>query len=174
MTRTTFIIFACCVMLWVCVSQFNHYLAPLHLGVFAGGLLVTFSALRLNFREGWWASFLIGLLIDSSAAVSFGFHALLFATAHVGVFHFRGRFPREETSFNVAVALLVNLALFIVITASLIHRSPTPTDMIPRLLFDLLASEAFVFACAPWAFALQERSLELCGISLRRAQRGLL
>jgi rod shape-determining protein MreD len=174
MTRTTFIIFACCVVLWVCVSQLNHYLAPLHLSVFAGGLLVTFSALRLNFREGWWASFLIGLLIDSSTAVPFGFHALLFAAAHVGVFHLRGRFPREETSFNVVVALLVNLALFIVITASLIHRSPTPADMIPRLLIDSLASEVLVLACAPWSFALQERALELCGISLRRAQRGLL
>jgi len=174
MTRTTFIIFACCVVLWVCVSQLNHYLAPLHLSVFAGGMLVSFSALRLGFREGWWASFLIGLLIDSSAAVPFGFHALFFAAAHVAVYHFRGRFPREETSFNVVVALLVNLVLFIVITVSLIHRSPAPAEMIPRLLIDLLASEMFVLVCSPWSFALQERSLELCGISLRRAQRGLL
>lgn len=174
MTRTTFVIFACCVVLWTCISQLNHYLAPLHVSVFAGGLLITFSALRLGFSEGWWASFLIGLLIDSSAPVSFGFHALLFATAHVGVFNLRGRIPREETSFNLAVALVANLGLFVVITAVLLHRSPTPGEMIPRLLLDLLVSEALVIACAPWSFALQERALELCGISLRRAQRGLL
>jgi rod shape-determining protein MreD len=174
MTRTTFVIFACCIVLWVCVSQLNHYLAPLHMSVFAGGLLITFSALRLGFREGWWASFLIGLLIDSSTPVSFGFHALLFATAHVGVFNLRGRIPREETSFSLFVALMVNLVLFLVITAVLLHRSPTPADMLPRLLLDLLASEVLVIACARWSFALQERALELCGISLRRAQRGLL
>jgi cell shape-determining protein MreD len=174
MTRTTFIIFACCALFSVCFSQLNHYLAPFHVSVFAGGLLVAFSALRLGFREGWWASFLIGLLIDSSTAVSFGFHGLLFATAHVGVFNLRGRFPREENTFGIIVALLVNLALFFVITVSLIHRSPTPAAMIPRLLVDLLASEVLVLACAPWSFALQERALELCGVSLRRAQRGLL
>jgi cell shape-determining protein MreD len=174
MTRTTFIIFACCVVLWICVSQFNHYLAPLHLSVFVGGLLVTFSALRLGFREGWWASILIGLLIDSSAAVSFGFHALVFAVVHVGVFNLRGRFPREETTFGLIVALLANLALFLIITVSLIHRSPAPFAMLPRLLVDLLASETLVFLAAPWFFALQEHALEICGVSLRREQRGLL
>ncbi|MBK9989549.1 MAG: hypothetical protein IPP19_02135 [Verrucomicrobia bacterium] len=174
MTRTTFIIFACCALIWACVSQLNHYLAPLHLSVFAGGLLVSFSALRLGFREGWWASFLIGLLIDSSAAVPFGFHALLFAAAHVGVFHLRGRFPREETSFGMVTALLVNLILFLLITLLLIHRAPTPVDLLPRLLIDLLVSEVLIIACIPWSFALQERALEICGISLRRAQRGLL
>ena len=106
MTRATFIIFACCVVFWVCISQLNHYLAPLHVSVFAGGLLVTFPALRLNFREGWWASILIGLLMDASAPVSFGFHALLFAVVHVAIFNARGRVPREETAFGLLVALL--------------------------------------------------------------------
>jgi rod shape-determining protein MreD len=173
MTRTTFIIFACCVLLWVCVSQFNHYLAPLHVSVFVGGLLVSFSALRLGFREGWWASILIGLLVDSSAPVSFGFHALLFAIAHVGIFNLRGRFPREETLFGLLVALLTNIALFLTVTVSLLHRSPTPLSMLPRLLVDLLASELLVFLAAPWFFSIQEHSLEICGVSLRREQRGL-
>jgi cell shape-determining protein MreD len=174
MTRTTLIIFGCCVVLSVCVSQLNHYLAPLHLSLFAGGLLVTFAALRLDFRAGWWSSLLIGLLIDSSTAVAFGFHGLFFVAAHVGIFNLRGRFPREETIFALVVALLANLALFIVITASLIHRSPSPFDMLPRLASDLLASELLVLLVAPWFFALQEHTLELGGVSLRREQRGLL
>lgn len=174
MTRTTFIILACCVVLWVCVSQLNHYLTPTHVSIFAGGLLVTFSALRMNFREGWWSSFLIGLLIDASTSVAFGFHGLLFALAHVGIFNLRGRFPREETAFGVVVSLFANLGLFLVITISLIHRTPSPLGVVPRLLVDLLASEIVVLVAAPWFFALQERALELGGVSHRREQRGLL
>jgi rod shape-determining protein MreD len=174
MTRTTFIIFACCVVLWFCVSQLNHYLAPIHLSLFIGGLLVSFSALRLEFRAGWWASLLIGLLIDSSSAVAFGFHGLLFVAAHVGIFNLRGRFPREETAFGLIVALVANLVLFFVITVSLVHRSPAPLSMLSRYIIDLLASELLVLLVAPWFFALQERTLELGGVSLRREQRGLL
>ena len=173
MTRTTLIIFACCVVFRFLVSQLNHYLAPTHLSVFAGGLLVTFSALRLDFRAGCWSALLIGLLIDASAPVAFGFHGLLFVSAHVGVYNLRGRFPREETAFGVVVALIANLALFLVITAALLHRSPDPLDMLPRFFADLLVSELLILLVAPWFFALQERSLELSGASLRREQRGL-
>lgn len=174
MSRPSLIVLACCMVLWVCVGQLNHYLAPIHLSVFAGGLLVTFPALRLEFRIGWWTSLLVGLLIDSSTAVAFGFHGLLFVAAHVGIFNLRGRFPREENVFGVVVALLANLTLFLVITGSLIHRSPTPFEMLPRFSLDLLASEVLVLIAAPWFFALQERSLEVGGVSLRREQRGLL
>ena len=173
MTRTITILFCCCVVLWVCVSQLNHYLAPFHLSLFAGGLLVSFPALRLDFRKGWWSSLLIGLLIDSSTGVAFGFHGLLFVAAHIAVFNLRGRFPREETTFGIFIALAANLALYLVISAALIHRSPEPFEMLPRLLIDLLASEIFVLLVAGWFFALQERSLELAGVSLRREQRGL-
>jgi len=173
MTRTIAIILICGAILWICVSQLNHYLAPAHLSLFAGGLLVTFPSLRLDFRIGWWSALLIGLLIDSSTSVAFGFHGLLFVATHIGVFKLRGRFPREETSFGIFIALAANLALFVVISASLIHRSPTPFGMVPRLLVDLFASELAVLLLAGWFFALQERALELGGISLRREQRGL-
>jgi len=173
MTRTIFILLTCCVILWACVSQLNHYLAPLHLSLFVGGLLVTFPALRLDFRTGWWSSLLIGLLIDSSTSVPFGFHGLLFVAAHIGVFNLRGRFPREETSFGIVIALMANLVLYMVISVALVHRSPELFDMIPRLLIDLLVSEILVLLLAGWFFALQERSLELAGVSLRREQRGL-
>lgn len=173
MTRTTFILFGCCIVLWACVCQINHSLSSLHLSVFLGGLFVTFSALRVGFREGWWCSILIGLLMDSSAAVSFGFHALIFAIAHTMIYNFRGRFPREETIFGIIVALIANIGLFLVITFALIHRCPTPSAMLLRLSCDLLASELLILVVAPWFFALQGMALEICGVSLRREQRGL-
>jgi cell shape-determining protein MreD len=173
MTRATFILLVGCVVLWTVVCQINHYLTTLHVSVFVGGLLVTFSALRVGFREGWWCSILIGLLIDSSAAVYFGFHAMTFAVVHTVIFNLRGRFPREETVFGVIVALLANVGLFIAITIALIHRTPTPLTMLTRLLVDLLASELLILVLSPWFFALMEHSLEIGGVSLRRQQRGL-
>lgn len=174
MTRVTFILLGCCAVLWACVCQINHTLTPQHLSVFVGGLFVAFSALRVGFREGWWCSILIGLLMDSSAAVYFGFHALIFAIVHTIIYNFRGRFPREETSVGIAVALITNLVLFLTITFTLIHRSPFPAEMLLRLSCDLLASELLILIVAPWFFALQEHSLEICGVSLRREQRGFL
>lgn len=174
MTRATFIVIVCSVVLWFCLCQINHYLTPLHVSVFAGGLLVAFPALRLGFREGWWSTLCIGLLIDSSSAVYFGFHALLFLLLHVVIFHYRDRFPREETPFGVIVALFANFLLFLGITVSLLHRTPAPFSAVGRLTVDLLASEGLVLAIGPWFFSLQERALEWGGVSLRREQRGLL
>lgn len=174
MTRTTFLLLACCTILWAGLCQINHAFAPLHLSVFAGGLFIAYSSLRVGFREGWWCSVLIGLLIDSSAAVYFGFHALLFAALHSLIYNYRGRFPHEETAFGVIVALFANIVLFLIITVSLLHRSPAPLAAVSRLFVDLLASEILIVLIAPWFFALQERALELGGVSLRREQRGLL
>jgi rod shape-determining protein MreD len=174
MTRTTFILLLCCVILWTFACQLNHSLAPLHVSVFLGGLIIAFSALRVGFREGWWCSVLTGLLIDSSSAVYFGFHAFIFSIVHLVVFTFRSRFPREETPFGVVVALFANVILFSLITLTLIHRSPAPWSQLSRLLVDLLFSECLILVAGPWFFALQERALELGGVSLRREQRGLM
>jgi rod shape-determining protein MreD len=173
MARPSTIVLICCVILWLCVTQLNHYLAPLHTSVFAGGLLVTFSALRMTFRESWWISLVMGCLIDATTPVPFGFHGILFVAAHVGIFSLRSGFPREEAAFSAVVALAANLALFIAVSLALLRRSPEPLTTAGRLFVDLLASEGAVLLAAPWFFAFQERALELAGISLRREQRGL-
>ena len=49
--------------------------------------------------------------------VGFGTHAVLFAFSHTVVFNLRERLQREETAVRVIVALLVNLGLFLSITA---------------------------------------------------------
>lgn len=174
MLRPSTITLLCCAVLWIGVTQVNHYLAPLHTSLFAGGLFVTFPALRMGLREGWWTSLLMGLLIDATAPVPFGFHGVLFVATHIAVYNVRGHFPREESHFGVIVALAANLALFIAISLLLLRRSPAPLTMSLRLMVDLLASEGLVLLAAPWFFALQERSFELAGVSLRREQRGLL
>ena len=59
------------------------------------------------------------------------------------------------------VILLV--LLLIALAAGTIVESRTDTATAGRLVY-----------YAPWFFALQERALELAGISLRREQRGIL
>src|SRR4051812_34148543 len=82
MSRRTFIVLVCSIVLQTIVFQLNHYLAPWHVNLFVGGLLVTFPSLRIGYREGFWSVFLTGLYLDAASPVPFGLHALLFALAY--------------------------------------------------------------------------------------------
>ncbi|MGC4072261.1 MAG: hypothetical protein QM760_07055 [Nibricoccus sp.] len=85
-------------MLWTLFGQLNHYLSDWHISLFVGGLLVTFPALRLPYRDGWKIVVLLGFWCDASAPIRFGLHAVLFLVAYTFIFNLRGRFPREEVS----------------------------------------------------------------------------
>jgi cell shape-determining protein MreD len=172
--RLIFVSFGCGALLWTIFGQLNHYLTGLHASLFIGGLLVTFPALRLSYREGWKIAVLLGLWCDALSPVRFGLHAVLFLAALTFIHHVRDRFPRDELSFGIVVALITNAALFLVLTAGLIVRHPQPLSALPAILSDLLLSELALAAVTPWFFALQERALEIAGLSLRRGQRGLL
>ncbi len=172
--RTVSIAFVCGVLFWTLSEQLNHYLSGWHVSLFIGGLLVTFPALRLRSRDSWKIVILLGLWCDATAPVRFGLHAVLFLSAHTFIHFFRDRLPREETLLGVVVALIANAAIFLVLTLAMIERHPTPFAALPAILFDLFLSELFIALIAPWCFALQERTLEIAGVSLRREQRGLL
>lgn len=148
-------------LLWTLVAQVNHSLGGLRVYLFVGSLYVTFAALKLPLRSGLGASLLGGLLCDATAPVTFGTQTLLFATAHAVIFHLRDRIPRDDTVARLIVALLTNLALFLVFSFIEISRSPAPAAVWPRLIADLACSQVFLTAIAPWFFALQHRSLSL-------------
>ena len=172
--RIILVAFACGALLWTLFGQLNHYLSSWHVSLYVGGLLVVFPALRLPYRDGWKIVVLLGLWCDAGAALHFGLHAILFLAAHTFIFNMRGRFPREETLFGILVALIANAAIFLILTLGLIVRHPSPFAALPAILLDLLISELFVALAAGWFFSLQERSLEIAGISLRHERRGLL
>jgi hypothetical protein len=171
--RLVAVSFACGALLWTLFAQLNHYLSSLHLNLFVGGLLVTFPALRLSYRDGWKIVVLLGLWCDASAPVRFGLHAVLFLAAYTAVFHVRDRFPREEVFFGLLVALITNAAIFFVLTLGLIVRHPEPFSALPAMLVDLVVSELAIAAVATWFFALHERAVEIAGLSLRQERRGL-
>jgi rod shape-determining protein MreD len=143
------------------VAEANSALSGLHIWLFAGGLFVAYSALAMPFRQGFAASVLGGLLCDAVTPVAFGTHAALFGAAHAVVFNARERLQREETAVRVLVALLLNLALFVVLTITRLeaaHGGPMPWA---RILSDLVWSQLVLALIAPWFFALQLRTLEL-------------
>jgi hypothetical protein len=161
------------VLLTLLVSQLNHALAPWHVSLFVGGLLVVFTALQLDFDTGFAAVFLAGLFCDAASPVHFGTHAFIFATAHTLVFSVRNRLPRGETFVNLVFALLANLGIFIALSLLLTARTPLPFGVWPRLLLNLLCSQAFLALVAPWFFALQARTLAFDGFELRDPSRRL-
>ncbi len=160
-------------LLTLLVSQLNHALAPWHVSLFVGGLIVVFTALRLEFDTGFAAVFLAGLFCDAVSPVRFGTQAFLFATAHTLIFSVRGRHPRGETLVSLVFALLANLGIFIVLSLLLMAHTHLPFGVWPRLLLNLLCSQVFLALVAPWFFALQARTLAFDGFELRDTFRRL-
>jgi rod shape-determining protein MreD len=167
--RRTLTLFATLVLLWICVAQLNHALSNVRVYVFVGALFVVFAALTQPLRAGLIATLLGGLVCDANAPVALGTHTLLFAAAHVTLFHLRDRVPRDDNISAIIVALLTNLALFLVFSVTQIHHSPAPAAAWMRLIVDLLCSQLVLVLVTPWFFALQAQALALVHVSREEA-----
>lgn len=168
MRRTAIVVFLAMLLLWLLVLQLNHYLAVWRVYLFVGGLLVTYAALRLPLRTGLLVTAGVGLLAEAGTGLTPGTQLVLLCAAHALIYHVRDRVPRDQTVTRVLIALLTNLALFLVLSILLVGQGPVPAAMWPRLIFDLACSQVFVALVAPWFFAFQERALELAGATARR------
>jgi rod shape-determining protein MreD len=105
-----------------------------------------------------------GLVCDATTPVAFGTHALLFAAAHLILFHLRDRLPKEDNLGLVIVVLFANLALFLVFSLGQIRSSPSPAAVWPRLIADLACTQIFLALVTPWFFALQAQALALARV----------
>lgn len=159
--RGAAVLFLTLYLLHALVAGANTALSGLHVWLFAGGLYVTYAALRLPLRQGLPATVLGGLVCDAASPLPFGTHAALFALAHLVVYNARERLQRDETAVRVAVALIVNLAAFLALTFARLGHVPAGATVWPRLLSDLGWSEAAVALAGPWFFALQAGALHL-------------
>lgn len=163
--RRTLVLSATLLLLWGVVAEVNHLLSGLRVFLSVGALYVAFVALAQPFRAGLIISAIGGLICDANAPTAvFGLHTLLFVAAHAVLFHLRDRIPRDDTISRVIIALLANLALFLLLSFSQIHRSPSPAAAWPRLFVDLVCSQVILTLIAPWFFALQTRALILAGV----------
>ena len=163
--RRTLTLFGTLVLLWAVIAELNHALAHWRVYVFAGALFVLFAALTQPMRPGLAATLLGGLMCDANSPVIFGTHLLLFAATHLIVFNLRDRVPRDDNISITIVALLANLALFLVFSLVQIPQSPAPAAIWPRLIMDLACSQILLVLITPWFIALQSRALVLTGAS---------
>lgn len=165
--RRTLVVFVCGLLLLGLQRQAGHALAPAALSLWLGGLLVAFPALRLAPQTGFNACILLGLLVDALSPLAFGLHAFLFGVAHLIIVRVRNRFAASEPLIGTIVALITNLALFVLLTFITLSRAPGAPISGLRLLVDLALSQVVLALIAPWFFALQERSLGLARIGLQ-------
>jgi hypothetical protein len=161
--RRAIVLFLPALFLWELVAQCNHALAAAHVYLYVPALFVAYAALILPLYPGLGATLLAGLLCDAHAPVALGTHPLLLGLAHTAVFQVRERLPRDHTVGRVAIAVLLNLALFLAFSFTQIGDAPAPAALWPRLLADLAGSQIFLALVAPWFFALQARTLQLFG-----------
>jgi rod shape-determining protein MreD len=162
--RRILVLSATLLLLWTIVMLVNDALAEKRIYLFVGGLFVAFSALTQPQRAGLTITIIGGLICDANAPVTFGTHMLLFAAAHLTLFHVRDRVPRDDNITAIVVVLLTNLALFLVFSFGQIHDSPAPAAIWPRLIADLLCSQVFLVLVTPWFFALQAGALALAQV----------
>ena len=169
-----FVVILCGLLLWVITAQINHHLAVWHMGIFTGGLMLAYPALRFRSRHIWRVALPLGLWMDAASAVSavpFGTHAALFVLAGIIIHQKRGHKPRADTATGVIAAVLSNAVLFIAVSIVPAFRVVSQPGVIVTLLVNLVASSVFVVLVAPWFFALQTRALALAGIGAQ-AQAG--
>ena len=172
--RRTLVVVIVGLLLLVVQGQLNHYLAPLRLSVWLGGLFIAFSALRLAPQQGFNASFLLGLILDATQPVPFGLNAFLFSIVHLLILRVRNRFALQHISVGISTALITNLVLFVVLTFVIVGQTPGAALSGVRLLCDLALSQLFILIITPWFFALQDSALDLARVSLRDDPTGLI
>jgi cell shape-determining protein MreD len=164
--RRTLVVFCWGLILFVLARQANHALAGYGLSMWLGGLLVAFPALRLSPQQGFNACFALGLLVDAFSPFPFGLNAFLFGVTHLVIVRIRNRLASEETVIATVVALISNLALFLVLSFFILGRAQSHSVSGLRLLSDLLLSQLVIGLTAGWFFALQERALGLARVGV--------
>lgn len=152
-------------------GEMNHHLAPLSLHVFAGGLLITFGALRLQLKPAFLANALTALLVDAMTPMTPGVMFLGLMAVHTLIFASRGNIPRESSRAATAVAVGANTLIMLLLALSFAREAVHPAAYWQRMSIDILLSQVIVAIGATWFFSLQMASLRLVGINLDAEQR---
>ena len=107
--------------------------------------------------------------MDSFSPFAFGLHAFLFGVSQLIIVRIRNRLASEEVIIATVVALITNLALFMILSFILLGRVQGSPVSGLRLLTDLVLSQIFIGVTAGWFFALQERSLQIARVGVTDA-----
>lgn len=158
-------------LLILLIAELNHYLTFLSLHVFLSGVLLAFSILRLQLRQGILANGITALVLDALNPFPFGRTFLLILFCHAAVYSVRGHFARENARSGVLVAAGINLVLMFAYGIFAWKDVPLPGAYWSRIAIEAALSTAVVFAVTPWYLALQKTMLAFIGIDLDAEQR---
>lgn len=154
-------LFLCHLVLWTLITAFNHTLGAWQITFFGGGLFVTYAGLELEPREGLTACILAGFIFDAWSPVPFGQQALVFGLAYCMLHLWKQRLMWDELKVQSAVAATTNAAMYVVLAVIHFWGMAQWRFLVTRSLWELGLSTAVVVLVAPWAFALQDQTLEL-------------
>lgn len=153
------------------LTQLNHYLSPYGIQLFVLGMLISFSALELNYKQGLLSLIPVSLVIDSKLPLPFGFTLIasltLFTVAHL----LRSRVRREITASALVTSVLLNLASYGAYTFGAMRYLSLEAIHFGPLALNLLASTLVVLVINRTFFDTQVGVLSIFGINLAEEQR---
>lgn len=146
----------------------NHALSGWQVSLYVLGLLPMFPALGMASREGLFCCLLAGLVADAAEPVHFGSTSLMLASAFLFVTQMRPRLALDIPAVHAALAIAVNLLLYLARFIGETRILPAPGALWGRLLWEILLSSAFVALVSPWFGSFQARLLELASLPMFR------
>lgn len=153
------------------VGLLNHYISPSGIQIYILGMLISFSSMELNYRQGLLSIAPIGLLIDSKSPLPFGYAfftcLVLFTVAQA----LRSRIRREITAYSLATSIILNLVAYFVFTFGALRTFSAEAVHFLPILLNLFANTIVVLLLNRIFFETQIGVLETFGINLAEEQR---
>lgn len=153
------------------IGQINYYLAPTGFQIFVLGVLISFSALELNFKQGIFSLLPIGLLLDSKSPLPFGFTFFLCIVLFTLTHSVRSRIRREITASSLATSIVLNLLAYFVYTIGAYRMFSSEAIHFLPVALNLFANSVVVLLFNRLFFETQRGVLEIFGINLAEEQR---
>ncbi len=153
------------------ITQLNFYLATVSINVIITGMLISYSALMLNYSQGLLSLIPIAFYLDSKSPLPFGSTLAIMVALHSLVVGFRNRLRRESIPLAFFVSQLINILIFLAYTLFVAGSSfsqgvnyfHTGLNMIASLIVIAIVNQSF--------FVLQTEALAFFGIRLAEEQR---
>lgn len=159
-----------CIALFI-VSQVNHYLAPLGISLSLLALVVAFSALVLNIKQGILSLLPLCLVLEARSPLAYG---AFFATTYILfglIIGFRYQLRRESPMIGTLTAVTANVFVFLALTLATYLSPYRESISYPQTVANLIASSLVISLLARTYFASQLEVLEFFGIRVLEEQR---
>lgn len=153
------------------LAQANYYLAPSGFQIFVLGMLISFSALELNYKQGLLSLAPISFFLDAKSPLPFGFTFLvsitLFTIAHI----LRSRVRREMKGSSLASSIMLNMSAYVIYSLGVVRFLGSEGVYFGPIALNLLANTLVVVLLNRVFFDTQIGVLSIFGINLAEEQR---